>query len=100
MDDFRIYNNALTTSQVGAIYANGNPTAGLLPTSTRVQVAAGATLDLAGHNQTVVSLSDVTLGSGGIVTNSGASAATLTLAPRAARPPSAARSRTAPARRA
>ena len=40
----------------------------------------GAAFDLNGNGQTVASLSDVTLGSGGIVTNSGTTAATLTLA--------------------
>ncbi len=79
MDDFRLYDSVLTPSQVLALY-NPRPGTGTLPATTPVELNAGATLDLAGTNQTVASLSDGTAG-GGTVTNSGAYVATLTLAP-------------------
>jgi len=84
-----VYNTALTASQrqqVEAYLLNkwfGNPagTANVLPRTTTLNLASGASLDLNGIPQTMASLSDLG-GSGGIVTNS-ASATTvgLTLAP-------------------
>ena len=46
---------------------------GVLPLGTPLAVAAGATLDLGGATQQFASLSDVTPGSGGTITNSNAS---------------------------
>ena len=54
------------------------PVLNLLPISTPVTVASGATLDLGG-SQTVASLSDAMPGMGGIIQNSGTSPSTLTL---------------------
>ena len=88
------YNGTLTTAQQDAVEAylnakwglgiTGLPivTANVLPTTTAVSLAAGATLDLDSTSQQVASLGDYqTLGNGGTVTNSGYGAATLTLAP-------------------
>jgi fibronectin-binding autotransporter adhesin len=49
-----------------------------LPTNTALRIAAGATLDLGGMNQTVGSLSDYA-GAGGLVINHGATGVTLTV---------------------
>ena len=54
---------------------------GVLPASTPVSIAAGATLDLGGGSQQVSSLSDSAAGSGGSIINSGSTASTLTLSP-------------------
>ena len=52
----------------------------ILPVTTSLSVSAGATVDLAGNNQPIVSLSDYTAGSGGSVANSNTSyPSTLTL---------------------
>ncbi len=61
----------------------GSPSGGgsnVLPTSTALAIAAGSTLDLNGVNQQVASLSDYAPGSGGTVTNSGSTKATLDIA--------------------
>ena len=57
-------------------YSNSN----LLPTATALSIASGASLDLNTASQTVGSLADGT-GGGGSITNSGATASTLTLNP-------------------
>jgi autotransporter-associated beta strand protein len=83
-DEVRIFNTALTLSQLTALDIAG-PDAylgpdNLLPVTTPLKIAAGATLDLNGGLQQVASLSDKAPGSGGIITNSNASApATLTI---------------------
>ncbi len=80
IDEVNIFGSALSAAQIQNLYFNG---VGELPTATPVSIASGATLDLNGVAQTVVSLSDVT-GAGGTVTNSSpTNAATLTLAPTA-----------------
>ena len=76
IDDVYVFGSALTPAQVAALYAN----TGNLPATTPVQLATGATFDLNGVNQTVASLANVA-GSGGVVTNSSAAAAVLTLSP-------------------
>ena len=87
LGDFRIYGSVLSQSQINSLYAGGEATitgtgnVGALPATTAVQIAAGSALDLSGLNQTIGSLSDYTIGSGGTVTNSGGTLATLTVAP-------------------
>ena len=80
LDEFDLFSSVLSGGQITQLYTNQLSTAGSLPSTTPLQIAAGAAFDLNGNGQTVASLSDVTLGSGGIVTNSGTTAATLTLA--------------------
>ncbi len=77
LDDVNVVGSALTSTQVNQLYLNS---VGQLPAATPVSIAAGATLDLGGTSQTVVSLSDVA-GVGGTITNGAAGAATLNLAP-------------------
>ncbi|MCL4207844.1 MAG: autotransporter-associated beta strand repeat-containing protein, partial [Pirellulaceae bacterium] len=74
-----VYNSALSTADRQAVerYLQAK-WSGILPSSTTVSVAPGATLDLNGVNQTVGSLADGT-GGGGTVTNSGAADAGLTV---------------------
>ena len=80
MDEINIYGSALTAGQVAALYNSVLPVANALPTTTPVSVASGATLDLAGNNQTIFALSDYqTAGNGGSVTNSASTPVTLTL---------------------
>ncbi len=87
LGDFRIYGSVLSQSQINSLYAGGEATitgtgdVGALPATTAVQIAAGSALDLSGLNQTIGSLSDYTIASGGTVTNSGGTLATLTVAP-------------------
>ena len=70
------------TSFLDLLMFNGLLTGGagtnLLPVSTPVLLAGGAAFDLGGAQQTIASLADYG-GSGGIVTNSGASTSTLTI---------------------
>ena len=66
VDDFQLYNAALSADQINALYLTGATTHGALPTTTPLQVAAHAILDLNGVNQRVASLSDIS-GSGGTV---------------------------------
>ena len=80
LDEFDLFSSVLSGGQITQLYTNQLSTAGSLPSTTPLQIAAGTAFDLNGNGQTVASLSDVTLGSGGIVTNSGTTAATLTLA--------------------
>ena len=74
IDDVNIYGTVLTDAEVAALY-QFQP--GSLPGGTNVQLAAGATLDLNGHSQTI-GLSDFGGSGGGTVLSSGAPA-TLTL---------------------
>ena len=83
MDDFTLYNEALTAAQVQRLYTVGDPqiiVSGSVPAKSPVQIAPGATFDLNGLPQTVVSLADGA-GGGGTVTTSVAGSLTLTLAP-------------------
>jgi autotransporter-associated beta strand protein len=74
IDEFYMFNRALTQAEIQNLMNNATNFAGNLPPSTAVSVAAGATLDLSGLVQTVASLSGA-----GVVTNSAATAAALTL---------------------
>jgi autotransporter-associated beta strand protein len=76
-DEFNLFNYALTAAQVNQLYLIN---VGNLPGTTPVRIGAAGVLDLAGANQTIASLSDNGPGGGGVVTNSNAYAATLTLA--------------------
>jgi autotransporter-associated beta strand protein len=81
--EFKLYGGVLTASQIQTLYNGAALTfvrPGTLPAGTPVQLAGGAVLDLGGTSQTIGSLANGTSG-GGTVTNSGAAAATLTLAP-------------------
>ena len=90
MDDFTLYNSVLTPAQIQSLYAANVPDGyGALPTGTPVQIAARGALDLGGISQSVGGLDDYGVGGGGAVTNSGAGAATLTVAPRLRRPSAA-----------
>ncbi len=81
VDDFQLYNTALSAAQAQAIYFGQAPAvSGGLPINTPVVLAAGATWDLNGLAQTVVSLSGSS-GAGGTVTNGSATPATLVVAP-------------------
>lgn len=81
IDDVYIYNRALSRAEIQALYSNNSPPP-ILPTSTTVNVASGATLDLGGNSQTVsglagsgsVTLADIS-GSGGVFTVSNATPA-------------------------
>jgi fibronectin-binding autotransporter adhesin len=76
----RTANNGIAAVEI--VSTDGNGASSILPTTTPVVIAAGATLDLNGANQTVLSLSDSTLGSGGSLINSlTAAPATLTISP-------------------
>ena len=63
-------------SEIGFYNNTGN-----LPSTTAVQIATGATLDLSGNSQTVASLADGIGGGGSIINNASALPATLTLNP-------------------
>jgi len=76
MDEFYMFNRALSQPEVQALYGSNNlftNSGNVLPASTPVSVAFGATLDLGGVPQTIASLAG-----GGLVTNSG-NATTLTV---------------------
>ena len=76
IDDVYVTGNALTAAQVAALFtdtSNGN-----LPTSTPLTIGGGGTLDLYNNNQALPSLSG---DASATVTNSGQTAATLTLNP-------------------
>ncbi len=65
-----------------AAYTAGSTGFNLLPTSTPLTVASGATFDLFGGTQTLASLSDATPGQGGTVMNSNSGfTSILTLSP-------------------
>jgi autotransporter-associated beta strand protein len=78
IDEVRIYNRALSQTQVAALF-NGANAVGSLPTSTTVNIAAGATLDLNGATQQVAAVtgpagSYVFLGAGRLIVNPSADA--------------------------
>jgi len=82
-----IYNTALSATDRQSVeaYLNnkwllGMDNSNFLPIGTLLSIANGSTLDLNGVNQTIASLADSGVG-GGIVTNSAASTATLTINP-------------------
>ena len=79
--DFQLYGSVLTAAQVYQLYQTDLvPLGTSLPSGSPVQMGAGV-LDLAGVNQTVASLADLSGGGTGTVTSSVAGAVTLTLAP-------------------
>ncbi len=80
VDDFQLYDSVLTAAQINSLYLTGASAYGALPTTSPVQIASGATLDLGGASQTVAGLSDLS-GGGGAVTDSTSAAPTLTVAP-------------------
>jgi autotransporter-associated beta strand protein len=80
LDEVNIASGTLSTAQIGNLYLDQVGAVNVLPASTVVSIAAGATLDLDGSSQTIAGLSNVA-GGGGTVTNSAAGAVTLTLAP-------------------
>ena len=82
LDEIQIYSRALTTTQVQRLFSTNSPNApaatSILPTSTNLSLAAGASLDLNGVNQQIASLtgpsgSFISLGSGQLTVNSAAS---------------------------
>ena len=76
IDEVYMFSRALSQAEVQALYNNNNlstNSGNVLPPTTPVNVASGATLDLGGVSQTIASLSG-----SGVVTNTG-SAATLTV---------------------
>jgi autotransporter-associated beta strand protein len=78
IDEVWMFNRALSQAEVQTLYGNNWLTTNsgiVLPATTPVSVAAGATLDLGGVAQTITSLSG-----GGGVTNSAAAPAALTIA--------------------
>ena len=82
VDEVYLFNRALSQTEITNIMSNQSVvtrgvTTGSLPAGSPVNLAASATLDLAGTAQTIASLADLG-GSGGVVTNS-ASPATFTL---------------------
>ena len=56
IDGVYVYNYALTQAQVQSLYANTPVTPPVLPATTAVTVASGATLDVGGISQTIGSL--------------------------------------------
>ena len=79
MDDSYVFTRALSAGEVQQLYTFGNnPPSNVLPATTAVQLAVGASLDLGGVNQQIASLSD-SGGSGGSVTSSAPGPVTLTL---------------------
>ncbi len=97
--DFQLYNTVLTPLQIRQLYAGSATTVGGgLPATTRWCDRRRRDLRPRRLNQTVASLSDGGTGGGGTVTNSGVRPGARSPWRRpAARPPSAASSRTAPA---
>ena len=83
LDEVMLFNRALTQAEIQNIMSNKTAivtgvTTGKLPAATPVCIASTATLDLSGTSQTIASLADLG-GSGGLVTNSAGTSATLTL---------------------
>ena len=76
LDSVQFYSQALTAAQVAALYQGQNPTAPqVLPSTTDVTIASGATLDVNGMTQTIASLSgptgaNVALGAGQLTVSS------------------------------
>jgi fibronectin-binding autotransporter adhesin len=85
LDDVYVYNGtALNAAGVMQLYnaTSGRAASSVLPMTTALSIAAGATLDLGGGSQQVASLSDYGPGSGGSIINSSTgSASVLTLSP-------------------
>ena len=75
IDEFYMFNRALTQAEIQNLMNNATNFAGNLPPTSAVTVAASAALDLSGSAQTVASLSGA-----GLVTNSAATPAALTIA--------------------
>jgi autotransporter-associated beta strand protein len=82
IDEVYVFGRAISKSEVQTIMNNQTLTnannSGLLPATTSVSVAAGATLDLSGLSQVIASLANVG-GAGGFVTNSAAARVALVL---------------------
>ena len=78
INETRISNCGIAAVEIVQVPTPSGPVLNLLPVSTPVTVASGATLDLGG-SQTVASLSDAMPGMGGIIQNSGTSPSILTL---------------------
>jgi fibronectin-binding autotransporter adhesin len=76
-------NNGIAAVEIVPVSVQASALIGqVLPAATQVQLAAGATFDMAGDNQTVGSLADLVSGAGGsLVTTSLGIPVTLTLAP-------------------
>jgi len=74
IDEVYMFNRALSQGEIQNLMNNTINFAGNLPPVSVVSVAAGATLDLAGSAQTVAALSGA-----GVVTNSAATVAALTI---------------------
>ena len=78
MDDLLIANVAFSQSQITALMNETGAVSNILPITTALSIAASGTLDMAGNNQQVASLS----GSGSVI-NSASGAVSLTLSPSA-----------------
>jgi fibronectin-binding autotransporter adhesin len=81
-DEFRIFNTALSPSQITTLGLAGPDTnigspVQVLPAATRMTIAANSVLDLNGGTQQIASLNDAAPGSGGSVTNSNSSSTSL-----------------------
>jgi len=90
MEDVYLFPYALTQTELQTLQSGGTVSrtvaagTGSLQTTTPVQIGPAGALDLAGNNQKIGSLSDLTPGAGGSVTNSGVHVgATLTVSPTA-----------------
>ena len=80
---FQLYDSVLSASQVQALYHwAGTSFMGTVPAGSPVEIGTGGTFDLAGYSQSILTLANFN-GSGGTVTNSGVTPATLTLTPSA-----------------
>ena len=79
LGDFNLFGQALTASEIAALYNSELTAAGNLP-ATPVQIAGGAVLDLNGTVTTVASLNDLN-GGPGLVTSSQPGPAGLVLTP-------------------
>jgi fibronectin-binding autotransporter adhesin len=81
LDDFQLFQKALTAADISNLFA-GTPLNGTLtnvvPDTSRVNLAGGASLDLFGNSETIGSLNDFS-GNGGVVTSNHPSNAILTL---------------------
>ena len=81
-DEVRIWDTALTQAQLVTLDVEGPDasfaTSNVLPTTTAVSIASGATLDLAGNSQQIASLSN-SGGGGGSVINSATGSLNLTV---------------------
>lgn len=78
VDEVYLFNRALSQIEIQNLKSNQTVVpigiiTGALPATSPVFLAASAALDLSGTSQTIASLADIS-GSGGVVTNSGASA--------------------------